>query len=71
MPPSLADSEMPVEIAGAPERAPPENAATAAFDRQKTAAGPLSANKKEIGGVAGPEPTRFGDWEKKGRCIDF
>ena len=19
----------------------------------------------------GPEPTRFGDWEKNGRCIDF
>lgn len=26
---------------------------------------------KEIGGPKGPEPTRFGDWEKKGRCIDF
>ena len=26
---------------------------------------------KEIGGPAGPEPTRFGDWEKAGRCIDF
>jgi hypothetical protein len=25
----------------------------------------------EIGGPTGPEPTRFGDWEKKGRCIDF
>jgi len=25
----------------------------------------------EIGGRAGPEPTRFGDWEKDGRCIDF
>jgi hypothetical protein len=25
----------------------------------------------EIGGPSGPEPTRFGDWEKKGRCIDF
>jgi len=25
----------------------------------------------EIGGVKGPEPTRYGDWEKKGRCIDF
>lgn len=25
----------------------------------------------EIGGPNGPEPTRFGDWEKKGRCIDF
>ncbi len=26
---------------------------------------------KEIGGRKGPEPTRFGDWEKNGRCIDF
>ena len=26
---------------------------------------------KEIGGREGPEPTRFGDWEKAGRCIDF
>jgi hypothetical protein len=25
----------------------------------------------EIGGRVGPEPTRFGDWEKNGRCIDF
>lgn len=26
---------------------------------------------REIGGRDGPEPTRFGDWEKNGRCIDF
>ncbi|MGH8551189.1 MAG: DUF1674 domain-containing protein [Methylococcales bacterium] len=26
---------------------------------------------KELGGPKGPEPTRYGDWEKKGRCIDF
>jgi hypothetical protein len=26
---------------------------------------------KEIGGVKGPEPTRYGDWENKGRCTDF
>jgi len=25
----------------------------------------------EIGGPKGPEPTRFGDWEKAGRCTDF
>ncbi|MEI6458517.1 MAG: succinate dehydrogenase assembly factor 4 [Pseudomonadota bacterium] len=25
----------------------------------------------EIGGRSGPEPTRFGDWERAGRCIDF
>lgn len=25
----------------------------------------------EIGGPKGPEPTRYGDWERRGRCIDF
>ena len=39
-----------------PETPPPE----------KTAEKP-----KEIGGPKGPEPTRYGDWEKAGRCIDF
>jgi hypothetical protein len=26
---------------------------------------------EESGGPSGPEPTRYGDWERKGRCIDF
>lgn len=26
---------------------------------------------KEIGGREGPDPVRYGDWEKNGRCIDF
>ena len=29
------------------------------------------ARPVEIGGPKGPEPTRFGDWEQKGRCTDF
>ncbi|MCH9026934.1 MAG: DUF1674 domain-containing protein [Proteobacteria bacterium] len=32
---------------------------------------PQATGPKEIGGRDGPEPTRFGDWEKAGRCIDF
>ena len=28
-------------------------------------------NKAEIGGRKGLDPTRYGDWEKDGRCIDF
>ena len=27
--------------------------------------------QKEIGGPKGLEPTRYGDWEKAGRCVDF
>jgi hypothetical protein len=36
-------------------------------------AAPVPAAKAppEIGGREGPEPTRFGDWELRGRCIDF
>lgn len=30
-----------------------------------------SAKPKEIGGREGPEPTRFGDWEKNGIISDF
>ena len=26
---------------------------------------------KELGGRDGPEPVRYGDWEKKGLAIDF
>jgi hypothetical protein len=25
----------------------------------------------EVGGPKGPEPTRYGDWERNGRCVDF
>jgi hypothetical protein len=32
----------------------------------------LAASVAETGGrMPGPDPTRFGDWEKNGRCIDF
>jgi len=33
---------------------------------------PVNPNEpKEIGGRGGLDPTRYGDWEKAGRCIDF
>ena len=30
-----------------------------------------SGRPVEIGGQKGPEPTRYGDWEGRGRCTDF
>ncbi|KAL6782543.1 hypothetical protein ACKKBG_A07215 [Auxenochlorella protothecoides x Auxenochlorella symbiontica] len=35
--------------------------------------GPRPGNQPEgeEGGPKGPEPTRYGDWEKAGRCYDF
>ena len=32
---------------------------------------PKPAKPKEVGGPKGPEPTRYGDWEKNGRRTDF
>lgn len=44
-------------------------------DEKKPEAKPELPEKKpmpkEIGGPKGPEPTRYGDWEQKGRCTDF
>lgn len=37
----------------------------------ETPAESLKAPVPEFGGREGPEPTRYGDWEKNGRCIDF
>lgn len=40
-------------------------------DKAPGTAAPEPKRPIEIGGRDGPEPTRFGDWEKNGRCIDF
>ncbi|WP_189400110.1 DUF1674 domain-containing protein [Arenicella chitinivorans] len=32
---------------------------------------PNGTKPQEINGPRGPEPTRYGDWESKGRCVDF
>jgi hypothetical protein len=37
----------------------------------RTPPGTLAPAPREVGGREGPEPTRFGDWELRGRCIDF
>lgn len=46
----------------------------AAGKKKKKKAGDASTEEteiEEIGGPEGPEPTRYGDWERKGRAIDF
>ena len=42
-----------------------------ADDGADTAIETLAEPPAEVGGPAGPEPTRYGDWERKGRAIDF
>jgi hypothetical protein len=48
---------------------PEESLPTMPAAVEETATG--AAPPLEIGGREGPEPTRFGDWELRGRCIDF
>ena len=38
---------------------------------ERRAAEDDAALPNEVGGRKGPEPTRFGDWEKKGLAVDF
>ena len=44
--------------------------ALAEADARRKAAGEVIL-PKELGGRDGPEPVRYGDWEKKGLAIDF
>ena len=46
-----------------------ERAKAEAEVRRQTEA--KAARPKEIGGQKGPDPTRYGDWEKKGITSDF
>ncbi|UZE49568.1 DUF1674 domain-containing protein [Rhodopseudomonas sp. P2A-2r] len=39
--------------------------------RRTAAAANAAAAAKEFNGPTGPEPTRFGDWERKGIASDF
>jgi hypothetical protein len=40
-------------------------------DKKPETQKPAEKLPPEIGGQKGPEPTRYGDWEKNGRCTDF
>ncbi|MDX1781402.1 MAG: DUF1674 domain-containing protein [Thalassovita sp.] len=42
-----------------------------AEERRKKAEAEAKKLPKELGGRDGPEPVRYGDWEKKGIAVDF
>ena len=63
--PMAADNE-PRKLTPAAERALAEAAERRAAQDAKPKTPP-----GEVGGPAGPEPTRYGDWEKKGLTSDF
>ena len=58
------DVEIAARIAEAGARARAEAEARRARDDKKQL-------PPELGGPKGPEPTRFGDWERKGIAVDF
>lgn len=60
----MSDSEKDKKLADAAKRALAEAEA-----RKKAAT--KDQMPTELGGRNGPEPTRFGDWEKKGITSDF
>ncbi len=49
--------------------APPGDAAQASSQASSQAT--AAKKPREIGGPTGPEPTRYGDWERNGRVSDF
>jgi hypothetical protein len=59
----------------APDRKPLPPAAQRALaeaeERRRAAAMRAEALPKELQGPKGPEPTRYGDWERKGIASDF
>jgi len=42
-----------------------------AAERRHAAEAAAAERPEELGGPKGPEPTRFGDWERKGIAVDF
>ena len=48
-----------------------ERALAEAETRRRAADATATDKPKEVGGQAGPDPVRFGDWEKAGIVSDF
>jgi hypothetical protein len=62
-------ASMSEETPGKPLSPAAKRALEEAAARRAVEAAP--AKSDEQGGPAGPEPTRFGDWERKGIAVDF
>lgn len=61
------------DAAAARKDLPPaaQRALAEAEERRRLAAETAKARPKEINGQSGPDPTRYGDWEKSGIVSDF
>ncbi|MEO9782272.1 MAG: DUF1674 domain-containing protein [Sedimentitalea sp.] len=54
-----------------PELPPAAQRALAEAEERRKLAAKDTPLPKELGGRDGPEPVRYGDWEKKGLAVDF
>ena len=59
------------EVKGIDSRRRAEMVAEEAGRRARAEAAARGEETEEAGGPEGLEPTRYGDWEKAGRCSDF
>jgi len=50
---------------------PAAQRALAEAEERRKAAEAQDPRPKELGGRDGPDPARYGDWEKKGIAVDF
>jgi len=69
----MADDPAP-DIEGAAPGKPLTPAARRALEEaaaRRKADGEAAGQPVELGGPKGPEPTRYGDWERKGLAVDF
>ena len=79
---SIAENKMVIEVSDNVEPVKPDTQSVVSGEKSETpekhqgSADTHVENssdnpQREVGGRKGPEPTRYGDWEKNGRCIDF
>jgi hypothetical protein len=67
---AAADGNTPKKEPGRPEASTPAERALAEAEARRKAAEQAGGRPKEVG-RRGPEPTRYGDWEKGGIASDF
>lgn len=68
---SAMDEDAPPNAAPGKVLTPAARRALEEAEARRAAQSEAEAKAAEQGGPRGPEPTRFGDWERKGIAIDF
>ena len=67
----MVDERGQVRVAERTAPTPPTGAAVVTPARPTAAPATTKPQPRELGGPQGLEPTRYGDWERKGIAVDF